>query len=64
MPFMARALTGHQNKLTSITYYLLIIAVPLIIMNPFEEFTVIVGLAAIAFEGFSYLRAYIQKLLH
>jgi hypothetical protein len=33
-------------------------------MNPFEQFTVIIGLLAIAFEGFSYVRDFVQKLLH
>mgnify|MGYP001554947656 CR=1 FL=1 len=33
-------------------------------MNSFEEFTLIVGLLAVLFEGFSYLGRYIHKLLH
>ncbi len=33
-------------------------------MNPFEEFTVIIGLLAIAFEGGSILLAYLRKTFH
>ena len=33
-------------------------------MNPFEQFTVIIGLLAILFEGISYLRDFLRKLLH
>jgi len=33
-------------------------------MNPFEQYTLVVGLLAIAFEGVSYLRDLIQKIFH
>jgi hypothetical protein len=33
-------------------------------MNSFEEFTVIIGLLAVAFEGFDYLKGFVKKLLH
>ena len=33
-------------------------------MNPFEQFTVIIGLLAILFEGLSYVRDFLRKLLH
>lgn len=33
-------------------------------MNPFEEFTVIIGLLAIAFEGISSLKQYLGKVFH
>jgi len=33
-------------------------------MNPFEQFTVIIGLLAILFEGISYMRDFLRKLLH
>jgi hypothetical protein len=33
-------------------------------MNSFEEYTVIIGLLAVMFEGFSYLRDFVHKLLH
>ena len=33
-------------------------------MNTFEEFTVIIGLLAVAFEGIGYVKSYIHKLLH
>jgi hypothetical protein len=32
-------------------------------MNSFEEFTIIIGLLAVLFEGVSYLRAYLAKAL-
>lgn len=33
-------------------------------MNPFEQFTIIVGTLAIIFEGISYVRDFFRKLLH
>ncbi|OKS87944.1 hypothetical protein RG47T_3408 [Mucilaginibacter polytrichastri] len=33
-------------------------------MNSFEEFTVIIGIAAIAFEGFDYFKDFVKKLFH
>jgi len=33
-------------------------------MNPFEQFTIIIGLLAVLFEGAGYVRAYFQKILH
>jgi hypothetical protein len=36
----------------------------MVIMNPFEQFTVIIGVLAILFEGISYLRDFLHKLLH
>jgi hypothetical protein len=33
-------------------------------MNSFEQFTIIIGLLAVAFEGWVYLRAFVQKVLH
>jgi hypothetical protein len=33
-------------------------------MNPFEQFTVIIGALAILFEGISYVRDFLRKLLH
>ncbi|MBB5395712.1 hypothetical protein HDC91_001740 [Mucilaginibacter sp. AK015] len=33
-------------------------------MNPFEQFTIIIGLLAVLFEGVAYLRSFLQKLLH
>jgi hypothetical protein len=33
-------------------------------MNSFEEFTVIIGLLAVLFEGSSYLGAFLKKILH
>jgi hypothetical protein len=33
-------------------------------MNSFEEFTVIIGLLAVLFEGFSYLGKYLRKVIH
>ena len=33
-------------------------------MNPFEQYTIIIGVLAILFEGFSYLRSFLQKMLH
>ena len=34
------------------------------IMNPFEQYTLVIGLLAIAFEGVSYIREFIQKIFH
>jgi hypothetical protein len=33
-------------------------------MNPFEQFTIIIGLLAVLFEGLGYLRGFLHKLLH
>jgi hypothetical protein len=33
-------------------------------MNSFEDFTVIIGLLAIALEGASYVRDFVHKWLH
>jgi hypothetical protein len=33
-------------------------------MNPFEQYTIIIGLLAVLFEGISYLRDFVHKLLH
>jgi hypothetical protein len=33
-------------------------------MNPFEQFTVIIGVLAVLFEGISYLRGFLHKLFH
>lgn len=33
-------------------------------MNPFEQFTIIIGMIAILVEGASYLRDFLNKLLH
>jgi hypothetical protein len=33
-------------------------------MNPFEQYTVIVGVLAILFEGASWLRDFLRKILH
>ena len=33
-------------------------------MNPFEQYTLVIGLLAIAFEGVSYIREFIQKIFH
>jgi hypothetical protein len=33
-------------------------------MNSFEEYTVIIGVLAIALEGISYVRDYLRKLFH
>lgn len=33
-------------------------------MNPFEQYTLAIGLLAIAFEGVSYIREFIQKIFH
>ena len=33
-------------------------------MNSFEDFTVIIGLLAVLLEGFSYLKAFVRKLIN
>ncbi|MES2060609.1 MAG: hypothetical protein V4456_01730 [Bacteroidota bacterium] len=33
-------------------------------MNPFEQFTIIIGLLAVLLEGASYLRSFAKKLFH
>ena len=33
-------------------------------MNPFEQYTIIIGVLAILFEGISWLRSFLHKLLH
>jgi hypothetical protein len=33
-------------------------------MNPFEQYTIIIGVLAILFEGISYLRDFMRKLMH
>ncbi len=33
-------------------------------MNSFEQFTLVIGLVAVLFEGFDYLRAFLHKLMH
>jgi len=33
-------------------------------MNPFEQYTVIIGILAILFEGVSYLRGFLRKIFH
>jgi hypothetical protein len=33
-------------------------------MNGFEQFTIIIGLLAVLFEGLGYLKGFIHKLLH
>jgi hypothetical protein len=33
-------------------------------MNSFEQFTIIIGLLAVALEGFGYLRNWVHKILH
>ena len=34
------------------------------IMNPFEQYTLVIGILAILLEGISYLRGFFRKLLH
>ncbi|OIQ65077.1 hypothetical protein GALL_533660 [mine drainage metagenome] len=34
------------------------------IMNPFEQYTVIIGILAILLEGVSYVRDFVYKLFH
>jgi hypothetical protein len=33
-------------------------------MNPFEQYTVIIGILAVLFEGVSYLRGLLRKIFH
>ncbi len=33
-------------------------------MNSFEQYTIIIGILAILFEGVSYLRGFLHKILH
>lgn len=33
-------------------------------MNPFEQYTLIIGVLAVLIEGFSYLRSFLKKILH
>jgi len=33
-------------------------------MNPFEQYTVIIGILAIILEGVSYVRDFVHKLFH
>jgi len=33
-------------------------------MNPFEQYTLIIGLLAVALEGFSRLKAFLHKVMH
>nr|MCS3815176.1 hypothetical protein [Mucilaginibacter sp. X4EP1] len=33
-------------------------------MNSFEQFTVIIGVLAVLFEGISYVRSFLHKLFH
>jgi hypothetical protein len=33
-------------------------------MNPFEQYTIIIGVLAVLFEGLSYLRDFLRKLMH
>jgi hypothetical protein len=33
-------------------------------MNPFEQYTLIIGALAILFEAVSYVRGFIQKIFH
>lgn len=33
-------------------------------MNPFEQFTVIIGILAVLLEGVSYLRGFLNRLFH
>jgi hypothetical protein len=33
-------------------------------MNSFEQFTIIIGLLAVLFEGLGYVRSYLHKLMH
>jgi hypothetical protein len=36
----------------------------LIFMNPFEQYTLIIGVLAVLIEGFSRLRDFVQKVIH
>lgn len=33
-------------------------------MNPFEQYTIIIGVLAVLFEGISYLSDFLHKLMH
>jgi hypothetical protein len=33
-------------------------------MNPFEQYTIIIGVLAVLLEGISYLRDFLHKLRH
>lgn len=33
-------------------------------MNPFEQFTIIIGALAVLMEGLGYMRGFIQKIFH
>jgi hypothetical protein len=33
-------------------------------MNPFEQYTIIIGVLAVLIEGISYLRDFLRKLMH
>jgi hypothetical protein len=33
-------------------------------MNPFEQYTIIIGVIAVLSEGISYLRDFLRKLIH
>jgi hypothetical protein len=33
-------------------------------MNPFEQYTLIIGLLAVALEGLSYVKEFVRRLLH
>jgi hypothetical protein len=33
-------------------------------MNPFEQYTIIIGVLAVLIEGVSYLRDFLRKLFH
>lgn len=33
-------------------------------MNPFEQFTLIIGLLAVLIEGLSYIRSFLRRILH
>jgi hypothetical protein len=33
-------------------------------MNPFEQYTIIIGVLAVLLEGISYLRDFLRKLMH
>jgi len=33
-------------------------------MNPFEQYTLVIGVLAVLFEGLSYLRDFLRKLMH
>lgn len=33
-------------------------------MNPFEQYTIIIGILAVLFEGIAYLREFLRKMIH